>query len=133
MAYRRGGVDLSVQRKEDCYGSGDQHHQHEHQHHQHVHYEEGAFIYWLPDAKELQLVPAANWGVSVARLLSDTRVLDCLLNNSDRHHGHFLFGPHWSDGLPRVALIDHAAGFRQVGGKGGREGKNGHCAWHALR
>lgn len=77
-------------------------------------YDEGAFLYWVPAAKELRHVHASNWGVSVARLLSDTRILDILLNNSDRHHGHFLFGEHWADGRKRVVLIDHAAGFRKV-------------------
>lgn len=28
-----------------------------------------------------------DWGVDPALLLSDTRVLDVLLHNSDRHHG----------------------------------------------
>lgn len=28
-----------------------------------------------------------RWGVDPAVLLSDTRILDCLLHNSDRHHG----------------------------------------------
>ena len=62
-------------------------------------------------------------------MLSDTRVLDVLLHNSDRHSGHFLFGRHWTEGGPdesesdgsaslggsewRPALIDHAASFRK--------------------
>jgi hypothetical protein len=80
------------------------------------HFDEGAFIYYVPKTKPLKKVPAANWGVSVARLLSDTRVLDVLLNNSDRHSGHFLYGEHWADAKMCPVLIDHAAGFRRVGG-----------------
>eukprot|EP00270_Netrium_digitus_P020370 TRINITY_DN8385_c0_g1_i2.p1 TRINITY_DN8385_c0_g1~~TRINITY_DN8385_c0_g1_i2.p1 ORF type:complete len:178 (+),score=51.06 TRINITY_DN8385_c0_g1_i2:133-666(+) len=90
VAYRKGGVDLHSHR-----------------------YEEGAFIYFVPNAQQLSQIPPSNWGVSVARLLSDTRVLDVLLNNSDRHVGHFLFGEHWAHGKHRPILIDHAAGFRK--------------------
>eukprot|EP00245_Coleochaete_scutata_P001380 TRINITY_DN11688_c0_g1_i2.p1 TRINITY_DN11688_c0_g1~~TRINITY_DN11688_c0_g1_i2.p1 ORF type:complete len:733 (-),score=140.77 TRINITY_DN11688_c0_g1_i2:561-2759(-) len=90
VAYRKGGVVL-----------GDRQ------------FEEGAFIYYVSNTRPLKRVAAAGWGVSVARLLSDTRILDVLLNNSDRHHGHFLYGDHWADGKPRPVLIDHAAGFRK--------------------
>lgn len=76
-------------------------------------YEEGAFIYWVPHASELRKIPANQWSVPVARLLSDTRILDMLLNNSDRHRGNFLFGEHWADGNLHAVLIDHAAGFRK--------------------
>lgn len=79
------------------------------------HYHDGAFVYFVPSTKHLRRVPATKWGVSVALLLSDTRILDVLLNNSDRHHGHFLFGEHWADGKMKPVLIDHAAGFRKVG------------------
>eukprot|EP00850_Spirogloea_muscicola_P017964 SM000159S01795 [mRNA] locus=s159:323450:327274:- [translate_table: standard] len=90
VAYRRGGVEVDYK-----------------------HFEEGAFIYYVPNSKPLRKVAAANWGVPVATMLSDTRILDVLLNNSDRHHGHFLFGEHWSDSRMRPLLIDHAAGFRK--------------------
>lgn len=92
VAYRRSGIDVDYR-----------------------HFDEGAFIYYVPKTKPLKKVPAANWGVSVARLLSDTRVLDVLLNNSDRHSGHFLYGEHWADAKMCPVLIDHAAGFRKVG------------------
>lgn len=90
VVYRRGGIDVDWN-----------------------HYEEGAFIYWVPNCRQLKSVPASDWGVSVARLLSDTRILDVLLNNSDRHHGHFFHGEHWTDKKMRPVLIDHAAGFRK--------------------
>ncbi|GJP53635.1 hypothetical protein CLOM_g12787 [Closterium sp. NIES-68] len=117
VAYRTGGVELTLCRSSD-HSSSQHHHHHEQQQHeqqeQHtVRYEEGAFIYWVPHTRELRKVAAASWGVSVAHLLSDTRILDVLLNNSDRHHGHFLFGQHWADGTMRPVLIDHAAGFRR--------------------
>ena len=66
----------------------------------------------------LRDVPQEDWGIGVDHLLSDTRILDVLLQNSDRHHGHLLFGPHWcktkEDGSAAMVpfLIDHAAGFR---------------------
>ncbi|CAI5516715.1 unnamed protein product [Closterium sp. Naga37s-1] len=115
VAYRTGGVELTLSRSSDHSNSQHHHHeQHQQQQEQHtVRYEEGAFIYWVPHTKELRKVAAASWGVSVAHLLSDTRILDVLLNNSDRHHGHFLFGQHWTDGTMRPVLIDHAAGFRR--------------------
>lgn len=91
VAYRSGGVDVNYK-----------------------HFSDGAFVYYVPNTVPLRKVPATNWGVSVALLLSDTRILDVLLNNSDRHHGHFLFGEHWADGKMRPVLIDHAAGFRKV-------------------
>ncbi|KAL2633364.1 hypothetical protein R1flu_004843 [Riccia fluitans] len=90
VAYRSGGVDVNYKR-----------------------YNDGAFVYYVPNTVPLRKVPATKWGVSVAMLLSDTRILDVLLNNSDRHHGHFLFGEHWADGRMRPVLIDHAAGFRK--------------------
>ena len=35
----------------------------------------GVFIYWCGGAKELPMVPAADWGCSPQVLLSDTRIL----------------------------------------------------------
>jgi hypothetical protein len=91
VAYRRGGIECDYQR-----------------------FEEGAFILWVPEAVELREAPQAEWGAPAAALLSDTRILDVLLHNSDRHHGHFLHGVHW---VPpngrRPVLIDHAAAFRK--------------------
>jgi hypothetical protein len=34
--------------------------------------------------------------VPLERILTDTRILDVLLHNSDRHHGHLLHGEHWA-------------------------------------
>ena len=91
VAYRRGGVECHYQ-----------------------HFEEGAFIHFGPDAVELQEAPLDAWGVPQALLLSDTRILDVLLHNSDRHHGHFLFGPGWvAPHGKQPILIDHAAAFRK--------------------
>ncbi len=91
VAYRRGGIECDFQ-----------------------HFEEGAFILWVADAAELRETPQSDWGVPPAALLSDTRILDVLLHNSDRHHGHFLHGVHWlAPGARRPVLIDHAAAFRK--------------------
>jgi hypothetical protein len=84
-------------------------------------FDEGAMSYWVDDAKPLADVPTSQWGVDAELLLSDTRVLDVLLHNSDRHAGHFLMGRHWAlgkwedgrwRGEMRPCLIDHAASFR---------------------
>ena len=77
------------------------------------HFDEGAFIYFVEGARVLEEVPEAEWGVDKERLLSDTRILDVLLQNSDRHMGHFMHAPHWDGGVPGPFLVDHAAGFRQ--------------------
>ncbi|GFR51218.1 hypothetical protein Agub_g13592 [Astrephomene gubernaculifera] len=58
----------------------------------------GAFIYWCGGARQLSEVPPAAWSVPPSVLLSDTRILDVLLQNSDRHCGHFLHAEHWADG-----------------------------------
>ncbi|PSC70153.1 phosphatidylinositol kinase [Micractinium conductrix] len=85
-------------------------------------FQEGAMMLWVEDCKLLKEYPPHEWGVDPAVLLSDTRVLDVLLHNSDRHHGHFLLGPHWAkgrrhgshwEGQPHPVLIDHAAAFRK--------------------
>ena len=57
-------------------------------------------------------------------MLSDTRVLDVLLQNSDRHQGHFLFGRHWTEGVRDAGGV---GAFDGDGGDGGRSrdgGKN---------
>jgi len=84
---------------------------------------EGAMMYFAAGCKELREVPEGDWGRRKDVLLSDTRILDVLLQNSDRHHGHFLWGEHWARGHwsrdgqwrgdPGPVLIDHAAGFRK--------------------
>jgi len=98
VAYRTGGVDVDF-----------------------THYEEGAFILFVNNVKELREAPSGTRGVPLERVLTDTRILDVLLHNSDRHHGHFLHGEHWAikEAAPdhatpmmRPVLIDHAAGFR---------------------
>lgn len=86
-------------------------------------FQEGAVMLWVEDCKQLKEFPMERWGVDPAVLLSDTRILDCLLHNSDRHHGHFLLGPHWArgstgndgrwQGSTAPVLIDHAASFRK--------------------
>ncbi|EFJ42178.1 hypothetical protein VOLCADRAFT_97759 [Volvox carteri f. nagariensis] len=99
-----------------------------------THYPQGgAFIYWCSGARQLNTVPMPEWSVAGPLLLSDTRILDVLIQNSDRHAGHFLYAEHWADGDYTPAphpqgrssggtvwrgrmspvLIDHAAGFRQ--------------------
>jgi hypothetical protein len=90
VAYRRGGIECDYQR-----------------------FEEGAFILWVADATELREAPTSEWGVGRDALLSDTRILDVLLHNSDRHHGHFLIGNHWVQHRRLPVLIDHAAAFRK--------------------
>ena len=103
VAYRSGGVSLKL-------GGGEV-----------AKYKEGALSYWAEGAGVLERVPAARWNADKDLLLTDTRVLDVLIHNSDRHHGNFLFGQHWARGSwdgeqwrgeMRPILIDHAAGFR---------------------
>ncbi|PNH08746.1 hypothetical protein TSOC_004669, partial [Tetrabaena socialis] len=56
----------------------------------------GAFIYWCSNARQLDTVPMSEWNIESEVLLSDTRILDVLIQNSDRHAGHFLFAEHWA-------------------------------------
>jgi hypothetical protein len=63
-------------------------------------FDEGAFIYWAQESQTLKEVHPEHWKTSQKQVLSDTRVMDVLLGNSDRHHGHFLFAEHWVDANP---------------------------------
>jgi len=59
---------------------------------------------------------AINAPSTVSGLLSDVRVLDVLLSNSDSHRGHYLVGDAWDPRAPgdrRLYLIDHSASFRE--------------------
>ena len=68
-------------------------------------FDEGAFIYWAQDSQTLKEVHPERWKTSQKQVLSDTRVMDVLLGNSDRHHGHFLFAEHWVDAKPVPELF----------------------------
>jgi len=82
----------------------------------------GVFMYWAERGYELKNEPQEKWGRARDVVLSDARVLDVLIQNSDRHHGHFLFAEHWGAGghvqdgewrgRPSPVFIDHAAGLR---------------------
>ena len=76
---------------------------------------EGAIIYMVPDAHGLKDVTPKSWGLRADLFLSDTRVLDILIENPDRHIDNFIRGKHWVDGSYRPMLIDHAAGLRGHG------------------
>jgi hypothetical protein len=73
---------------------------------------EGSLQFFCPDAHMLSSASESLWGIRKDLLLSDTRILDVLIQNSDRHMGNILRGQHWRDGQYRPILIDHAAGFR---------------------
>jgi hypothetical protein len=110
VAYRSGGVTFRIT---DGDNAG-----------QEVSFAEGAMMYFVEDAHQLRCFPESQWGSPPEPkplLLSNTRILDTLLSNSDRHHGHFLLGRHWCAGgwsgdrwvgELRPVLIDHAASFR---------------------
>ena len=88
-------------------------------------FDEGCFTYFVNGATQLNEVDPGLWRASKEVFLSDTRILDVLLHNSDRHQGHFLYGKHWIEGPSTYSngrdhrtnmctfLIDHAAGFRR--------------------
>lgn len=80
---------------------------------------EGAFIYFVPNAHGLKRVSLENWGqdkvfteIDKQLFLSDTRILDVLLLNPDRHIDNFMRGKHWVDGKYRPMLIDHSSSLR---------------------
>jgi hypothetical protein len=74
---------------------------------------EGALIHFVPDAHQLKKVPARELGFRRDLFDSDVRILDVLLENSDRHSGNVMRGRHWVDGETRPVLIDQAAGLRR--------------------
>jgi len=73
---------------------------------------EGALVDLVEGARPIYDVPVAEWGMRQDLLLSDTRVLDVLLQNSDRHRDNFLVGRHWATGRQMPVLIDQGAGLR---------------------
>lgn len=84
------------------------------------HYSEGAVLFKVPDTHPLRRVKSQFWDSEVSYkkidkdlFLSDTRVLDVLLQNPDRHIDNFMRGKHWVDGFYRPFLIDHAASLRR--------------------
>jgi hypothetical protein len=85
------------------------------------HFDGCVFMYWAENGRELRTQPKHAWGTTPDVVLSDARILDVLIQNSDRHHGHFLFAEHWAHGQSShdswrgsmmPVFIDHAAGFR---------------------
>lgn len=80
-------------------------------------YAEVAVIFRVPDAHRLQPVPRSEWGVNDELFLSDTRILDILIENPDRHIDNFIRGQHWVDGVYRPDLVDQAAGLRGYGSR----------------
>ena len=76
-------------------------------------HDEGCLTLFIDKAEQLNQVDPQVWGWQKDLILSDTRILDVLLHNSDRHHGHFLYGDHWIGETPAPFLIDHAASFRK--------------------
>ncbi|QDZ23577.1 hypothetical protein HOP50_10g61160 [Chloropicon primus] len=73
-------------------------------------FNEGSFTYFVEGARQLN---ESAQSVPDPVFLSNTRILDALIHNSDRHHGHFLHGKHWTKDQETAFLIDHAAGFRK--------------------
>ena len=98
-------------------------------------FDEGAFLYWVDGADELvkagdftSACETGCWGdgVNPKLVLSDTRILDVLLHNSDRHSGHFLFARHWTQGgPPDYGAQSGAAAMRGEGGGGGGDNAAG--------
>jgi len=90
-------------------------------------FDEGCFTYFVEGARQLNEVVGeqrrqrhghgmggdGDSDLDMAVFLSDTRILDVLIHNSDRHSGHFLYGKHWISDCASAFLIDHAAGFRR--------------------
>lgn len=78
-----------------------------------THFSEGALLYMVPDAHNLDQVSKQKWGMDSEIFLSDTQVLDVLLQNPDRHIHNFIRGQHWTDGKYRPILIDHGSMMRK--------------------
>jgi hypothetical protein len=73
---------------------------------------EGSLSFWVPEARTLREVAPEALPLSQEALLSDSRVLNVLLHNSDAHSKNLLAGVHWADGSLRPVFIDFGASLR---------------------
>eukprot|EP00798_Chlamydomonas_sp_ICE-L_P024552 gene24552-10163_t len=88
------------------------------------HFEQGgAFMYWCKNGAELSSVPRREWNIGFDVLLSDTRILDVLIQNSDRNLGNFMYAEHWAQG--RIQYSDSHRHHHRTGSSGGGEGSEG--------
>jgi hypothetical protein len=91
------------------------------------HYEHGGtMIYWADRGVPLGEIPCYKWGIDKDLLLSDTRILDVLIQNSDRHALHFMSAEHWAKGEYTGQNQHHQGGKQRAGHA--RNGGNGASA-----
>jgi len=76
------------------------------------HFSEGVMLYRAAGVQDLVDTARDEWPFSPVLFESDTRILDILLQNADRHWRQVLMGEHWKDGVQSPILIDHAASHR---------------------
>jgi hypothetical protein len=76
------------------------------------HFAEGSMQFFVAESMLLAGKEKHEWNTSADLFISDTRILDILLQNPDRHVGNFIFGKHWVDELTKPVLIDQAANFK---------------------
>ena len=75
-------------------------------------FEEGALLFFVPEAKVLGEVAPGVLPISDEAIRSDSRILNVLLQNSDAHSKNLLAGVHWTDGATRPVFIDFGASLR---------------------
>lgn len=77
-----------------------------------IFFHEGSMQLFVPNSQTLNKVDKNSWNINPKYFISDSKILDVLLQNPDRHNGNFLYGPHWITGVLSPMLIDHAANFK---------------------
>ena len=77
------------------------------------HYSEGAMIQFVEDLEILQKIPESRWGIRKDLFLSDMRILDVLLQNTDRISNNIAYGRNWATENFQPILIDFGAGLRK--------------------
>lgn len=72
-------------------------------------YSEGAFIFMVPEYTSLAKLPGEVFPKIDEGVISDSRVLNVVLQNKDAHNRNLGLGMHWVDGKRRPVFLDFGA------------------------
>ena len=73
---------------------------------------EGAFIHFSPEYVALAKLKGEAFPVIDEGVISDSRVLNVILQNKDAHNKNLGLGRHWVDGKQRPVFLDFGASLR---------------------
>jgi hypothetical protein len=77
---------------------------------------EGAFIHFSPQFVPLVKMQGEHFPYIDEAVVSDSRILNVILQNRDAHNRNLGTGVHWVDGRRRPVFLDFGAGLREQGG-----------------